>query len=155
MSMTTSHDQPNPTAVVEEFYAAYGADDLDRMRRVVAADVRWTIPGHHPMSGIKVGADEVIAYFQRLAKAGFQASTLVLGANDRYVVDCHRGWGAYGDHALDILWCLLYRIEDGRIIEVVNFAEDQHEADAFFWAVWGEDLVPIQERIRGGSDPSP
>jgi uncharacterized protein len=38
---------------------------------------------------------------------------------------------------------LVYRIEQGRLKQVENFAADQHAADAFFWRVWGDELAPL------------
>jgi uncharacterized protein len=50
-------------------------------------------------------------------------------------------------------WVLVYRIEDGRIAEVENYAADQHAGDLFFTRVWSEDLKPIPERLRLGGSP--
>jgi uncharacterized protein len=147
---TPMQEQTTPdrnVALVRRFHECYASGDLESMRNeVLAPDVRWTIPGHHPMSGTKQGAEEITAYFRQLQKADFKAETLILAANDEYVIDCHRGWGRHGDQELDILWCLLYRTRDGRIAEVVNFAADQHAADAFFWSTW--QLKPIPERLK-------
>jgi hypothetical protein len=37
----------------------------------LAANVRWTIPGRRPLSGIKRGIPEVLAFFDQLGKTGF------------------------------------------------------------------------------------
>jgi uncharacterized protein len=143
--MSTSAEHPN-VAVVRRFYECYAHGDLDTLRKeLVAPDVIWRIPGHHPLAGAKHGVDEVAAFFAQLAKSGFRAEVVFLGANDEYVVDCHRGWGENGGMKIDMLWCLLYRIRNGRIVEVQNFAADQHAADAFFWHAYP--LKPIPGRI--------
>ncbi|AYB32573.1 nuclear transport factor 2 family protein [Chryseolinea soli] len=143
--MTTEH--PN-LKIINTFFTAYGNHDVALMRSVVAEDVRWTIPGHHPLSGTKVGIEEVVAFFSQLAKSDFKADPIVLGVNDNYVIDCHRGWSNRADgNNLDMLWCLLWKIEDGKIKEVVNFAADQHEADRFFHKAYK--LKPVQDRIAG------
>lgn len=139
-----SQDHPN-VAIVKRYYEAYGKRDLATIREVLAPDIVWRIPGHHPLSGPKRGPDEVVAFFNQLAKANFKAEVLFLGGNDEYVVDCHRGYGAAGNNKLDILWCLLFRIQNGRIAEVTNFAGDQHAADAFFWSVY--QLKPVPDRL--------
>lgn len=71
---------------------------------------------------------------------------LFLGGNDEYVVDCHRGWGEYEGMKLDMNWCFLYRIQDGKIASAQNFAADQHAADAFYTAVWP--LKPLPGRLE-------
>jgi uncharacterized protein len=146
--MSTQSD--DNVALVQTFYEAYSANDVDRMKReVLAPDVTWAIPGHHPLSGVKRGAEEIAAYFAQLPKAGFQAEPLVVAAEGDYVIDVHRGWAAYEDATLDMHWVLVYRIEDGRIREVENYAADQHAADLFFTHVWGEELKPIPDRLQG------
>lgn len=142
MTQTTEH--PN-VAIVKKFYEAYGKGDLDAIRSLLAPNVVWYIPGHHPLAGYKHGADEVFAFFQQLAKANFKADTLYIGGDDNYVVDYHRGYGEYGNVKLDILWCLAYKIENGKIIEATDLSADQHAADIFFWSVYP--LKPIPDRL--------
>lgn len=137
-------DHPN-VVIIKRYYEAYSKGDVATVREIFAPDIIWRIPGHHPLSGPKRGPDEVLAFFEQLAKANFKAEVLFLGGNDEYVVDCHRGYGTYGNAKLDILWCLVFRIENGRIAEVTNFAGDQHAADAFFWSVY--QLKPIPARL--------
>ena len=137
---------PSPSLkVVQAFYEAYGKGDLAGIRAVLAPEVRWTIPGHHPLSGTKVDADEIVAYFRQLQKAGFKAELLYLSGNDRYVVDVHRGWGSFGDNKVDMNWVLFYEVRDGKIVNVQNFAGNQHEVDLFFSRTW--QLKPIPERV--------
>lgn len=57
--------------VVQDFFAAYGANDLDGIAAVMGEDVKWHIPGRHPLSGTKEGRDEVLAFFAQLGVAGF------------------------------------------------------------------------------------
>ncbi len=142
-----AESHPN-VELVQRFFAAYAADDFETMRnKVLAPDVTWRIPGHHPLAGAKRGADEVIAYFAQLPKADFQADPIVMAADGDYVV--HRGWAHYDDATIDMNWVLVYRIDDGRIRDVQNFAADQHAADLFFWQVWGDELKPVPDRLRG------
>ena len=139
----------NPNlALVRRFFTAYADHDFEAMRNeILAPEVTWRIPGHHPLAGIKRGADEILAYFAELPHANFRAEPIVIAAEGDYVVDVHRGWAAYGDASLDMHWVLVYRVEQGRITEVENFAADQHAADAFFWRVWGDELAPLPARM--------
>src|SRR4051812_16814578 len=76
---------------IDRFFAAYAVNDVDGMSAVLAHDIDWTIPGHHPLSGTKHGLDEVVSFFTQLGKAGFHAEPIFLGSDDQYVVDIHRG----------------------------------------------------------------
>jgi ketosteroid isomerase-like protein len=129
--MTT---QDTKIEVIGRFFAAYAANDLAGIREVLAEDIEWTIPGHHPLSGVKRGAEEVVAFFTQLGKAGFQADPLFLEANEEYVVDVHRGWTTEGIGKVDTLWALVWHFNaGGEVDRVVNLSADQHQMDAFIW----------------------
>jgi uncharacterized protein len=142
-------DNPN-IALVQRFFAAYAEHDHEAMRsEILAPDVTWSIPGRHPLAGIKRGADEILAYVAELPRASFQAEPIVIAAEGDHVVDVHRGWAAYEEASLDMHWVLVYRIEHGRIKQVENVAADQYAADAFFGRVWS-DKAPsrLVEEVR-------
>lgn len=129
---------------IQAFFAAYAAKNVAGVREVMAPDIRWTIPGHHPLCGTKHGVEEVLAFFDQLGKAGFKAQPLVVAESGDYVIDHHRGWSDVAG-GLDLTWCLVFRFESGKIKEVANFCADQHQADLFFWKVYP--LKPIPGRL--------
>ncbi|WP_170328492.1 nuclear transport factor 2 family protein [Ruegeria arenilitoris] len=132
--------------VVRDFFAAYGANDLDGIAAVMDEDVKWHIPGRHPLSGTKNGRDEVLAFFAQLGGAGFKAEPIYFGADENYVVDIHRGWSnAEGKPNVDTTWALVYRIEDGKIVEATNLSADQDAANTFFWSQY--QLAPLPKRL--------
>jgi ketosteroid isomerase-like protein len=129
---------------IQAFFAAYANHDVSAVREVMSDDIVWHIPGHHPLAGPKHGIDEVLAFFDQLGKAGFQAQPLVIVEQGDYVIDHHRGWSTAGG-GLDLTWCLVFRFESGKIVEVTNFCEDQHRADLFFHDIYS--LAPIPLRL--------
>lgn len=139
-------DHPN-LELIRRYYQAYASGDLGALRRFFAPDISWTIPGHHPLAGTKHGADEVLAFFGQLARAGFKAETIFLAADRDWVVDLHRGWSTT-PAGLDITWALAFRINAGTIAEAINFAGDQHAADAFFWRQYP--LATLPGRLSRG-----
>ncbi|MEW9552583.1 nuclear transport factor 2 family protein [Nonomuraea sp. NPDC050783] len=142
-------EHPN-IKLIRGYYDAYARNDLTALReRFFAADIVWTIPGHHPLAGTKRGADEVLAFFTELARAGFRADPIALAADGDWVIDLHRGWSTRPE-GLDILWALAFRIRGGRIAEAVNFAADQHAADAFFWRRYPLAGIPARLAPRAG-----
>jgi uncharacterized protein len=91
------------------------------MRDVMADDIEWTIPGHHPLSGTNRGVEEVAAFFTQLGKSGFQADPLFLEANDEYVVDIHRDWTTEGVGKIDTLCAPVWHFNaEGKVDPVVN-----------------------------------
>jgi uncharacterized protein len=124
--------------LIYAFFQAYAANDQKVLEKILSPTIQWHIPGDHPLSGVKTGIVEVMAYFTQLGKAGFQASPIVLGVNQNYVIDCHQNWSSLDSIPnLNTMSCLLWKIEEGKIAEVYNFPEDQHKVDAFFRAVYG------------------
>ncbi|SDL12191.1 nuclear transport factor 2 family protein [Siphonobacter aquaeclarae] len=124
--------------LVHRFFQAYATGDQAGVEAILSPSVRWHIPGNHPLSGVKTGIAEVLDYLSQLGKAAFQASPIVMGVSDQYVIDCHRNWSSLSNIAnLDAMSCLLWKMEGGKITEVFNFPEDQHRVDAFFREVYG------------------
>ncbi|MDJ1483245.1 nuclear transport factor 2 family protein [Cytophagaceae bacterium YF14B1] len=134
--MTVVH--PN-IALINQFFQAYVQGDQNAIAQVLSKDIRWVIPGKHPLSGTKNGIEEVLAYFAQLSKSAFQAEPIVLGVNDQFVIDCHRNWSNRSDGInFKGMSCLLWKIADGKITEVYNFPENQQYVDQFFTAVYSE-----------------
>jgi ketosteroid isomerase-like protein len=130
--------------IVQDFFDAYGKNDLEGIRQVLAEDVQWHIPGRHPLSGTKNGIDEVMNFFEELGKVGFKAEVMILAANDNYVIDAHRGWSnVTNGENVDLNWVLLYQIENNKINRVINFAGDQPLADEFFTKSYGNSSVSL------------
>ena len=110
-------EQTHPNLVlINDFFASYGNNDLEGIKKVLAEDILWHIPGEHPLSGTKKGIVEVLAFFKKLNKGAFKAEPIIMGVNDQFVIDCHRNWSNLeGTENLNAMSCLLWRIEDDMI----------------------------------------
>jgi ketosteroid isomerase-like protein len=132
--MTATH--PNLT-LIHSFFNAYANNDLDAIGTILAEDIKWHVPGKHPLSGTKTGVKQVLEFFQKLSTTSLQAEPIVMGVNDGYVIDCHRNWSDIeSGENLNAMSCLLWKIENHKIVEVFNFPQDQHIVDAFFSRVY-------------------
>lgn len=120
--------------LVVKFFEAYSKGDYEAIKKVVASDVQWHIPGHHKLAGTKKGIKQLVEFFNKLGKAGFKAEPMIFAANDNYVIDAHRGWSTKGKDGknVDLNWVLLYQIVDGKIKMVQNFSGDTYTSDKFF-----------------------
>jgi uncharacterized protein len=139
-------EHPN-VSIIRRMYDCFNRADMDTIRReIFDRDLVWRLPGHHPLSGVKHGAEEVIAFFTQLNKSGIQVDLVGIDAwGENTVVEVHRGHGAAKGAVLDAYNCTHYHIRDGKIADVQVYMSDQHAADAFFWAVY--DLKPIPDRL--------
>jgi ketosteroid isomerase-like protein len=161
--MSNGANRETNLALVQRMYECFNRDDLDTIRReIFATDLEWNLPGRHPLSGIKYGAEEVLAFFAELRRANIEvtldpandSATGIDSFGESTVVEVHRGRGsatvrdADGNGMqviLNALNCTHYQILDGRISRVQVYMSDQHAADNFFNAVY--QLKPIPERL--------
>jgi ketosteroid isomerase-like protein len=90
---------------IKALFEASASKNVAAASALMAEDIVWRMPGHHPLSGEKHGIKEVLAFFDQLAKAAFQAQPLVVGEQEDYVANHHRGWSTIGG-GLDLTWCL-------------------------------------------------
>ena len=134
--------------LVQRMYECFNRGDMDTIRKeIFAPDLIWRLPGHHPLSGTKNGAEEVIAFFEQLNRSGIQVDLIGMDTfGEDTVVEVHRGHGTASNGAvLDANNCTHYQIRDGRIANVQVYISDQHTVDQFFNAVYT--LKPIPDRL--------
>jgi ketosteroid isomerase-like protein len=115
-----------------EFYA--GGSDA-QLRRLIAADVVWTIPGASPIAGTYNGIDEVFEYFERrrdLASGTFRMHRRdVLVGETRRVCALTDGTATLGGREQRWSTVGLYDItEENRIRACWLLALDQRAFDA-------------------------
>lgn len=123
--------------LVSRFFESFARRDPADLQQVLDENVKWVFPGHHPMSGTKIGIEAVVDFFDNMGvvmgRSNVKAEKLITEANDQYVVECQhvRTHRADGDN-LDQCWCVIWKIADGKIIEGRHFAADQYAVDGFF-----------------------
>jgi ketosteroid isomerase-like protein len=127
----------NNQQLINKFFEAFAAQDHLAVRKVMHENVKWYFPGKHPMSGVKNGIDEVLAFFTSMGAtmslSNIKSERLISCENDNYLIECQHVWTDRKDgNNLDHHWCVLWTFEDGKILEGKHFAADQHAADAFF-----------------------
>jgi len=134
-------------AVVDRMYECFGKGDMETLKReVFAENIEWSLPGHHPLSGTKRGADEVIAFFVALMQTGVNVDNVSFGTigSDR-VVETHTGHGRVNNRDYIFPTCSVYTIQDGKIAHVQVYTADQHGVDDYFWS--GYNLKPLPDRL--------
>ncbi len=111
---------------------------VEAMRRMLDDDIVWRIPHSHPLAEDIVGADEVIAFFQRVQRetdGTFGAEVIDLAGNERRIfclmhVRAKRA-GKTLDQDVVNIWKL--HPETGKVVERQFFMEDLAASDEF-WA---------------------
>jgi ketosteroid isomerase-like protein len=138
------------TEIIQRMYDAFHTGDLDLLRNeLFAPDIRWYMPGRHPLSGMHEGIDAVTAFLAALSKAGIVVDDIHVGELDNgIVVEKHIGHGH--SHGVDYAFptCTSYQVEDGRVVEVRVHSNDPHAVNEYMWAQY--ELKPLPDRLAEG-----
>ena len=145
--MATQEVTTGPQATVDRMYQCFGTGDMDTLKNeVFAPDIEWALPGHHPLSGVKHGADEVLAFFGALMQVGVNVDNVSFGTiGDDRVVETHSGHCNVEGRDYLFPTCSVYTIRDGKIQHVQVYTADQHGVDDCFWRA--NPLKPIPDRL--------
>ena len=133
--LSSEQTMPHPNLnIISRFFDAYSRRNMDELRQILAADIRWVSFGDPLHNGVSHGFDEVIAFFDRMgaimSKSNGQVEKLIESADDNYVIECLRVQAnGEGENNLDHLVCVLWKIEDSRIVEGRHFFSDSTAAD--------------------------
>jgi uncharacterized protein len=121
--------------IVRQGFTAFGAGDVDTLRRLIAPDIVWHAPGRSPVSGTFKGIDEVLAYFGKLATitdGTFKAEVHDIVGNDEHVFAAYVASGRRGERSLRDGAVLLFHVENEQLTEAWLLVGDQYAVDAFF-----------------------
>jgi uncharacterized protein len=122
-------------AIVREGFAAFAAGDLATLRRVIAPDAVWHVPGRNPLSGSYKGVEEIIGFFGRTAELSGGTFAIELHdvvGNDEHVFAAYRVSAARAGRSLRDSAILLFHVRDGRVTEAWGTAGDQYANDEFW-----------------------
>ncbi|HLQ41306.1 MAG TPA: nuclear transport factor 2 family protein [Thermoplasmata archaeon] len=128
-------EHPN-AALVERLYAAFDAGDKEALKKLIAEDAVWHVPGSTEISGDHRGHEAVFAYFQKLTELSggtYRAELVDVLASDMHAAALAAAIGERGDRVLEQTYLLFLRIENDRIVEARLFNEDE-EAFQAFWS---------------------
>lgn len=122
--------------VVRRIFDAFARKEGFALRDLFAADAVWTVPGEGVMAGAHRGREAIFRFLGRLPKetGGTYASSLVdvLASDDRAAA-LYRASGDRLGRRLELDQVLLFRLEDGLVVEVLALPADPAAFEAF-WA---------------------
>ncbi len=121
--------------LIRSAYDAFVTGDLDAVRRAVHPDAVWHVAGSSPLAGVYKGHDEILSLFGRIFE--LTAGTISVSARDVLAGDDHvivltTMKAERGGEVLDDDGVAVFKLAQGKAIEVWNFAENQAAMDAFF-----------------------
>jgi uncharacterized protein len=127
---------PRNAAIVRRGYEAFGSGDLETLAGLFGENVSWHTPGRSPLAGGVVGREAVFARLGRyLAETGgtFRADLkrLLTDEEGRVIGIHHDVAERHGKH-LDVYCCIVFEVEDGRIVEGREHIYDLRAWDDFW-----------------------
>ncbi|MCU0308568.1 MAG: nuclear transport factor 2 family protein [Thermoleophilia bacterium] len=133
--MTTT--APDNAELVRRGYEAFNTADLATLTEIFAERATWHTPGKSPVAGDTRSRDETFARFGRYGgeTAGtFRAELRTAAAtDDGRVIALHHNSAERDGRTLDVDCCIVFEIEDGRVVSGREHFFDLHAWDAF-WA---------------------
>jgi len=134
MRAFTDRDHPNALKL-KAAHDAFKVGDLDALFGLMTPDLVWHMPGNNALSGDFVGREAIMGSFAQLQAHvdAYWAWPLDYFGSDDHVVLVARVQASRGDKRLDVLECLLWRVDgEGNFAEVWHMALDEKAWDAFF-----------------------
>ena len=127
---------PENAAIVRRGYEAWNSGDLTSLTELLGDDVSWHTPGRSPLAGDAVGREAVFARLGRYrAETGgtFRADLKrVLTDEDGRVIGIHHNVAERGGKHLDVYCCIVFVLEDGRIVDGQEHFSDLDAWDRFW-----------------------
>jgi ketosteroid isomerase-like protein len=134
---SAQHTQAGNKREVEQFIACLSRADYDALFELVHPDVTWRIPGRAAEAGVFHGAAEVrekvFARLSRLLDGPLVLHIDALIAEGDWVVARAHGEGRRRDGApYRNRYSLVYRLRDGRIVELEEYFDTSRAAVELF-----------------------
>jgi ketosteroid isomerase-like protein len=134
-SETTTLSQTN-AELVRRGYAAFNAADIETLTEVIREDASWHTPGRSPIAGDYRGRDAVFGQFGRYGgetNGTFRAELLHVTADESgRVVGIHHNSGERNGKQLDTDCCIVFELENGKVVSASEYFFDLHNWDEFW-----------------------
>jgi ketosteroid isomerase-like protein len=123
-------------AVVRRGYEAFNAGDINALNEMFDESAVWHAPGRSALAGDYEGREATFGYLGRLGQeteGNFRAELgHLLADDDDYVVGVQRSRAERQGKNLDVGNCIVFRLEDGRVVEVWEHFDDLFAWDEFW-----------------------
>jgi ketosteroid isomerase-like protein len=127
---------PGNAAIVRHGYEALSRGDLELLAELVAENISWHTPGGSALAGVVVGREAVFARLGRyVTETGgtFRAALeRVLTDEDGRVIGIQHNVAERDGKRLDVYSCIVFELENGRIVDGREHFYDLHAWDEFW-----------------------
>ncbi|EOD70011.1 nuclear transport factor 2 family protein [Amycolatopsis vancoresmycina] len=122
--------------LIRRGYEAFSTGDIATLTELLAPDAVQHMPGHNVFSGDHKGRDAILTMYGQLAERSGGTLKVELEevyANDEEVVTVYHSTGSRNGKQLDTRHALVFRMRDGKAMELTDVSGDE-AADDNFWA---------------------
>ncbi|MEA2333787.1 MAG: uncharacterized protein QOG40_277 [Solirubrobacteraceae bacterium] len=124
------------TAIMRRAYEAFNSADIDTLTELFDESMVWHLPGRSRFADDYQGRDATLAYFGQLGQetgGTFRAQLQNLLADDEnHVVGIQRSTGERNGKHLDVVNCIVFELEDGRVTDGREHFHDLYAWDEFW-----------------------
>jgi ketosteroid isomerase-like protein len=136
MSLQSTDTTTDNAEVVRRGYAAFNAADIATLTELLDENVSWHTPGRSPIAGDYLGRDAVFGQFGRYGGdtgGTFKAELeQVFTSPDGRVIGLHHNSGERNGKRLDTACCIVFEVENGRMISGREYFFDLDNWDEFW-----------------------
>lgn len=121
--------------LIRNLYSAFAARDGEALRRLIAGDAAWVVPGKSPIAGEHRGHQAIFDYFAELARRSdgtFKGELLDVLVGRDSAAALARARGEREGRTYDSRYLLFCELADGRITRALLLNEDPLAFDAFW-----------------------
>jgi len=123
-------------AVVRRSYDALNTGDLATLAELIAEDATWHTPGRSVLGGDSVGREAILV---RLRRSGLESGGTfgvrlkrVLTDEDGRLIGIHHSVAERRGRQLDTYSCIVFELQDGRILDAREYFLDLAAWDDFW-----------------------
>src|SRR4051794_34022210 len=122
--------------IMRRAYEAFNTGDIGTLNDLFDERAVWHLPGRSSMAKDYLGREATLNYFGQLAEetgGTFRAELQHFAADDENrVVGIQRSTAERDGKQLDVADCIVFQLEDGRIVDGREHFEDLHAWDEFW-----------------------
>jgi ketosteroid isomerase-like protein len=124
-------EHPNATAY-RQAAAAFRANDLAAIEKLVDPDVVWHVPGTHPFAGDLRGRAALINFLSQLGSVGFWLREHDVFGNDAHVCALSEMGATRPDFSAGTRVVSIFHFRDGRQVERWFYPDDMNAWNSIF-----------------------
>lgn len=127
-------EHPN-AQLVRRLMAALSGQDRAGIEAALDESCIWRVPGANALSGVYAGRSAIFALFgkmKRIFTGPAQFEIIDITTSAEYAAAYQYGVVNVGGKTVRLRECLVYRIANGRIVEVDEFQSDERAFDEAF-----------------------